>query len=224
MERSSSCAPVRAERTRGSSCTSSFRSTCAWGRGGVFDLEILELRPGFAALRVAGAGARAAFDREAGGHRWQRIPPTEKRGRVHSSTVTVAVLREPEPHELVLDARDLRIETVRGSGPGGQHKNKTESAVRVTHLPTGTMAYADSRSQHQNKQLALAVLRARLLEGRSRASQSARNELRRLQVGSGERSDKIRTVSEQNNVVTNHANGKKIDLKTYKRGFVEELY
>jgi peptide chain release factor 1 len=173
---------------------------------------------------VTGATARAAFEREAGGHRWQRVPPSEKRGRVHSSTVTVAVLREPDSSELALDPHDLRIETVRGSGPGGQHKNKTESAVRVTHVPTGTTAYADSRSQHENKQLALAVLRARLHEQRSNAARATRNELRRRQVGSGERSDKIRTVSEQNNVVTNHENGKKIDLKTYKRGFIEGLH
>ncbi len=137
--------------------------------------------------------------------------------------MTVAVLREPASHELVLDPRALRIETVRGSGPGGQHKNKTESAVRITHVPTGTTAYADSRSQHQNRELALAVLRARLLERRATSALSARNEARRQQVGTGQRADKIRTVSEQNGVVTNHLNGKKIDLRTYQRGFVEEL-
>ncbi|MEZ0231012.1 MAG: peptide chain release factor-like protein [Planctomycetota bacterium] len=211
-------------RTLVSSCTSCSRSTRDSERGGVFDLEVLDLRPHFVSLRVTGKGARAAFEREAGGHRWQRVPPTEKRGRVHSSTVTVAVLREPSAHELVLDARDLRIETVRGTGPGGQHKNKTESAVRITHIPTGTTASADSRSQHQNRELALAVLRARLLEQRAVAEISSRNEQRRQQVGSGQRADKIRTVSEQNGVVTNHQNGKRLDLKTYKRGFVEQLY
>ncbi len=185
---------------------------------------MLEAKPGFLAFRVTGAGARAAFEREAGGHRWQRVPPTEKRGRVHSSTVTVAVLREPEERELVLDPRELRLETRRGSGPGGQHKNKTESAVRVTHVPTGIAAYADSRSQHQNRVLALSVLRARLLERRGRAMTLEQNALRRSQVGSGQRSDKIRTVSEQNGVVTNHANGKKLDLRSFQRGLLEGLF
>jgi peptide chain release factor 1 len=192
-------------------------------RGGSFDLELLESRPGFVAFRVEGESPVEAFAREAGGHRWQRVPPNEKRGRVHSSTVTVAVLREPPASELALEPRELRIETVRGSGPGGQHKNKTESAVRVTHLPTGTTAYADSRSQHRNKELALAVLRARLVEQRARNATNARNEQRRAQVGSGQRADKIRTVSEPNDAVTNHANGKRVDLRTYRKGFLEEL-
>jgi peptide chain release factor 1 len=173
---------------------------------------------------VSGPHARAAFAHEAGGHRWQRVPPTERRGRVHSSTVTVAVLDEPTPHELTLDPRELRVETVRGSGPGGQHKNKTESAVRITHVPTGVQAYADSRSQHQNKVLALALLRARLLERRATEDRTRREQERRAQTGTGQRSDKVRTVSEQNDTVTHHATGKRIDVKTYRRGLFEGLF
>lgn len=181
------------------------------------------MRPGFVSFRAVGGSAYDAFKNEAGGHRWQRVPPNEKRGRVHSSTVTVAVLREPGNHELVLQPKDVRMETKRGSGPGGQHKNKTESAVRVTHIPTGITAFADSRSQHQNKELAMASLRARIQEQRSTAATSQRNDLRRQQVGSGMRGDKVRTVSEQNAVVTNHLTGKRMDLKRYQRGFIEEV-
>ena len=160
---------------------------------------------------------------EAGGHRWQRVPPTERRGRVHSSTVTVAVLVEPDASEIVLNQNDLVIETMRGSGPGGQHKHKTESAVRITHKPTGVQAYCDSRDQFRNKALAMAVLRARLQESRDAQATGEQNDQRRRQVGSGQRSDKVRTVSEQNDTVTDHRTNKRIDVKRYKRGFIEEL-
>jgi len=176
-------------------------------------------------LRVTGKDALEVFKHEAGQHRWQRVPPTERRGRTQSSTVTVAIMREPSAREIVLAHKDLEFETLRGSGPGGQHKNKTESAVRVTHVPTGITAYCDSRSQHQSKELALGMLRARIQHLRDAATSTARNQQRRNQVGSGERcGDKIRTVSEQNGFVSNHLNGKKMDIKRYQRGFIWELH
>lgn len=113
---------------------------------------------------------------------------------------------------------------MRGSGPGGQHKHKTESAVRITHVPTGVQAYCDSRDQFRNKELAMSVLRARLQEARDSKLTGDQNNLRRQQVGSGQRSDKVRTVSEQNDTVTDHRTNKRIDVKRYRRGFVEELY
>lgn len=182
------------------------------------------MKPGLIVLRVTGNDAWNIFKHEAGGHRFQRVPPTERKGRVHSSTVTVAVLPEPSKAEVVLHDKDLKIETKRGSGPGGQHKNKTESAVRIVHLPTGIEATCDSRDQHHNKELALATLRARIQQARETGAAADRNNQRRQQVGLGQRGDKIRTVSEQNGVVSNHLNGKKMDFKRYMRGFIEEIH
>ena len=160
-----------------------------------------------------------AFANEAGGHRFQRIPPNERRGRVHTSTVTVAVLREPEASEFVLNPADLEWKTTRGSGPGGQNRNKVESAVVLTHLPTGVTVRCESeRSQHQNRERALGVLRARLVEQRASALSSATNAARRAQLGSGMRGDKRRTIRYQDGVVTDHVLGKQWRLKEYLRG------
>lgn len=174
-------------------------------------------------LRVQGPDAWALFAPEAGGHRFQRVPPTEKRGRVHSSTVTVAVLAEPSSAEVRLAPHELRVETFRSGGPGGQHQNKTESGVRVTHLPSGVTAVATFKSQHRNRELALAALRARLAEHRRSAETSARNTDRRKQVGSGMRSDKIRTVAMQRQRVENHRDGRRMSVERYLRGFLEEI-
>ena len=115
-------------------------------------------------LRITGRGAAAAFAREAGGHRWQRVPPNEKRGRVHTSTVTVAVLDEPSEHELRIAPEDLDESFTRGTGPGGQHRNKRETAVVLRHVPTGITVRVDGgRSRHLNRQSALGLLRSRLL-------------------------------------------------------------
>lgn len=126
-------------------------------------LEILERVPGMTTLRATGKKAAALFEDESGGHRWQRIPPNEKRGRVHTSTVTVAILPEPTETEVKLDPKDLDIKATRGSGPGGQHRNKTETCISIKHIPTGLMVRCDEeRSQGLNKDLALALLRARI--------------------------------------------------------------
>jgi peptide chain release factor 1 len=174
-------------------------------------------------LRVQGPGAAALFAPEAGGHRFQRVPPTEKRGRVHSSTITVAVLAEPSSTEVRIAPHELLIETFRSGGPGGQHQNKTESGVRVRHLPTGITAEATFKSQHRNRELALAAIRARLAEHRREVETSARNDDRRKQVGTGMRSDKIRTVAMQRQRVEDHRNGKRMPIDRYLRGFLEEI-
>lgn len=206
---------------------SSTPSTASWEVGGAFDLhlEVLDDRPGYIAFRVTGRDAERAFKNEAGGHRWQRIPPTEKRGRVHSSSVTVAVLREPTEAEVYLDPRDLHITACRGSGAGGQHRNTTDSAVQVTHKPTGLKVRAESeRSQHQNKASALALLRLRLQEAEQERLLGARNGKRRKQVGSGMRGDKVRTIALQRDQVTDHRTGKSMRAKRYLRGFIEDLW
>lgn len=178
-------------------------------------------------LRLSGPGVLSLIDTEPGGHRWQRVPPNEKRGRVHTSTVTVVVARA-EDLGLVddgdadvqgLDPRDVRIETYKGTGPGGQHRNKTESCARAVHVPTGLEARSESeRSQHQNKQYALAALAARVKQAQRAALQAAHADVRRRQAGSGQRGDKVRTVRAQDGIVTCERSGKKHRLKDYLRG------
>ena len=174
---------------------------------------------------VAGTDALDRFAQEAGGHRWQRIPPTERHDRVHTSTVTVAVLPEPAHTELSLRESDLEWRTCKGSGAGGQHRNKTESAVVLTHRPTQTTVRVESeRSQHQNRATALIALRARLANRQALAHHEGENAARRLQVGSGQRGDKIRTVQVRHGIVTDHRTGSKARLTDYLRGEVERLH
>lgn len=168
---------------------------------------------------MSGRGAAEAFADEPGGHRWQRIPPTEKRGRVQTSTVTVAVLPEPDDSAVVIHDRDLDVKTCRGSGAGGQHRNVTDSAVVMTHKPTGIVVRCESeRSQHANRETALGVLRARVWQAQRDAAAGARGAERRAQVGSGMRGDKRRTVREQDGRVTDHVTGKSWEWKLYRRG------
>ena len=193
--------------------------TASWPCGTAFDLDLIDERDGMVVLKVSGKTAGQVFRDEAGGHRWQRVPPTEKRGRVHTSTVTVAVLREPEPHQFKLDERDLEWTTCRGSGAGGQHRNVTDSAVQVKHKPTGTIVRCETeRSQMQNRQTALALLRARLAE-RAEAEHSANLAAnRKAQVGSGQRGDKVRTIRQQDNQVNDHRTGRFWRYEDYIKG------
>ena len=187
--------------------------------GGCFDVEVIEQRSGIAVLRAVGKGAATLFAGESGGHRWQRIPPNEKRGRVHSSTITVAVLDEPTETELVIADRELEWSTCRASGSGGQHLQKTDSAVLLTHVPSGMQVRAEGvRSQHQNKVVALATLRARLAAATREQEQATRSRQRRDQIGSGMRGDKRRTVRVQDGSVVDHETGRSWRLRDYVRG------
>ncbi len=195
------------------------RSTSGWQAGGHFDVELVEERAGLTVLRVSGKHAEATFKDEAGGHRWQRIPPTEKRGRVQTSTITVAVLAEPTAVEVVLHERDLDFKFCRSSGNGGQNVAKTDSAVQLTHKPTGISVRCETeRSQTANKETAIAVLRARIWEVTQLALDGKRAYERRQQVGSGMRGDKIRTIRVRDDVVNDHVTGKQWKFRDYERG------
>ncbi|ELU08755.1 hypothetical protein CAPTEDRAFT_144713, partial [Capitella teleta] len=161
-----------------------------------------------AGANISGPGAYALLKYEGGIHRVQRVPKTEKSGRVHTSTVSVAVLPQPDEIEVNISPKDLRIDTFRAGGAGGQHVNKTDSAVRVTHLPTGMMAESqESRSQHHNKDNAMRILKTRMYEQILDAQISSQHSSRKLQIGSKSRSEKMRTYNFQQDRVTDHRVG-----------------
>ncbi len=188
-------------------------------RGGVFDLELIDQRPGQVTVAVSGPGARSTFQNEGGGHRWQRIPPTEKRGRVQTSTVTVAVLDPDAVAGQSLNYADVDIVTARGSGPGGQKRNKTESCIIATHRPSGLQVRIDNeRSQHQNKAMAYKIIAARLYDAERERIAGARELDRKQQVGSGQRGDKVRTYRTQDDQVTDHRTGVKSRLSRWYNG------
>ena len=176
--------------------------------------------------RVIGQGAYSRLKFESGGHRVQRVPATESQGRIHTSACTVAILPEAdEVAEVVLNPAELRIDTFRASGAGGQHINKTDSAIRITHLPTGIVVECqDDRSQHRNKARAMSVLAARIMDQQTRAAQAKEAATRKSLVGSGDRSERIRTYNFPQGRVTDH----RINLTLYKiaaimDGDLEEL-
>jgi peptide chain release factor 1 len=161
---------------------------------------------------IRGEGVFARLKYESGVHRVQRVPETESGGRIHTSAATVAVLPEAEDVDVEINSSDLRIDTMRSSGAGGQHVNTTDSAVRITHLPTGIVVTSSEKSQHRNREIALQVLKTRLFDLERQRVDSERSENRKLQVGSGDRSERIRTYNYPQGRMTDH----RINLTLYK--------
>ena len=185
------------------------------GLGGVKEISFM----------IEGEGAYSRFKFESGVHRVQRVPETESGGRIHTSTVTVAVLPEAQEVDIAIDPTDLQIDTFRSSGAGGQHVNKTESAIRITHLPTGTVVECqDERSQHKNRDRAMKILRSRLLEVEREKQNSEIADERRSQVGTGDRSERIRTYNFPQGRVSDHRIGLTVyRIESIMNGDIDEI-
>lgn len=184
---------------------------------------MLEQEPGYCTIQFEGSQLQQ-LNQEAGGLRLQRIPPTEKRGRVHTSTVTVAVL---DPHarvDMEIQDSDLLLEWYSGSGAGGQHRNKHQNSCRLTHTPTGVTTTSQTRSRQNSYENALAALRQQLIRESRFNDHIQYNQIRKQQVGSGERGDKVRTLYMQRDLVVDHRNGKTITAQRFMRGHMNQLW
>jgi peptide chain release factor 1 len=208
-----------------------FRMYCRYAEGRGWKVEILSGHPTGAGgvkeaiVMIQGKGVYSALKYESGIHRVQRVPVTEAQGRIHTSAVTVAVLPEAEEVDVEINPNDLRIDVYRSGGPGGQSVNTTDSAVRVTHLPTGLVVICqDEKSQLKNKNKALKVLRARLLDAKTQEQDQQRSEERKSQVGTGDRSGRIRTYNFPQSRVTDHRIGLTLyRLEAILQGDIQEL-
>ena len=177
---------------------------------------MVDVTPGTISFQVIGPNASEIFKDEAGGHRWQRVPPNERNGRVHTSTITVSVLSVPEEREFSINVNDITIEAIRGSGDGGQKKNKTSSCIVATHKPSGLRVRIETeRSQYQNKVLAIGILEARLKQASALNNVSTINTVRKQHCGSGMRGDKRRTVRVQHGIVDDHVTGQSWRIAEY---------
>jgi peptide chain release factor 1 len=208
-----------------------FRMYARYAEARGWKCEVMDSRPsdlgGFKEIifSIEGPGVYQRLRYESGAHRVQRVPVTEASGRIHTSAATVAVLPEAEEVDIQIGPGDLRIETFRSSGPGGQHVNKTSSGVRIIHEPTGTVVECqDERSQHKNRARAMRILRSRLYEAQREKLQNERAQARRSQIGSGDRSEKIRTYNFSDNRVTDHRINLSVhDLKNILEGHLEKI-
>jgi len=191
---------------------------------GVFEIFIIKKSEGFVKFNVSGENSYNSFKDESGGHRFQRIPPTERNGRYQTSTITVAVFHKEELSSDEIQEKDITWFACRGSGNGGQNRNKRDTAVTIVHKPTGLQIRCETeRSQYQNKNIALKRLSEKLKEIKYGNQQNKTDQNRKEQVGTGQRGDKIRTIRIRDNVVTNHINGRKILYTEYIKGNFKNL-
>lgn len=175
-------------------------------------------------VSITGDGAFRALQFESGGHRVQRVPETEQQGRIHTSSATVAVMAEPEDVDIEIRPEDIELEVTRSSGPGGQHVNKTSSAVRLTHIPTGLVVFCqEERSQHKNRAKAMRMIRTRLYDQQVRDQHKKRSETRRSLIGSGDRSERIRTYNFPQNRCTDHRINENWNLQEVVAGNMDKL-
>ena len=187
------------------------------------DWLTVEEREGFVVMWLTGPNVKKIYKNEVGSHRWQRVPPTEKRGRVHTSSITVAILEENEYKEVELRSDEYRLETTRGTGNGGQHKNTTDSCVVITHISTGIKVVRDGRDQHKNKAAAIKELTLRVNTFYRTGHLEENAEERRDQIGKGDRGDKRRTYRVKDSIVVDHITNKTASLKDILRGKIELL-